>query len=106
MKSKPPRPHPKEKITDYDDGDPYSCVAAGAHEDKLQRDLQARVEQCFGKSQGQLQFLMRLDPASVKTALYDIWDREREPGGNRDLADWAARQTAELGDPALVEYDR
>lgn len=105
MKSKPARPRPSEKITDYDDGDPYSCIAAGVQEEKLQRDLQARVEQCFGAS-GNLEFLIHLDQTSVKTALYDIWNQQREPGGNRALADWAAQQMAALGDSSLVEYDR
>jgi hypothetical protein len=97
MMSKPPRPRPAEKVTDYDDRDPYSCVAAGAQEERLQRDLQARVEQCFGRPGQPLQFLLLLDQASVRTALYDIWDREREAGKNRALADWAAQQMAAIG---------
>lgn len=106
MKSKPPRPQPQEKVTSYDDGDPYSCIAAGAQEEKLQRALQRRVEQCFGQSAQQLQLLVHLDRDSVKTALYDIWSAEREPGRNRALADWAAQQMAALGDSSLVDYDR
>lgn len=104
MQPKPPRPQPTEKILDYDDGDPYSCIAAGNAEDKLQRDLQQRVADCFTNPRGSLELLARLDLASVKTALYDIWNEGRD--NRAPIATWAAEQYANLGDDALIRYDR
>ena len=45
MRAKPPRPQPSEKVLDYDDSDPYSCIAAGFQEDQQQAKLQQRVEE-------------------------------------------------------------
>jgi hypothetical protein len=106
MSSKPVRPTPSEKVLDYDDGDPYSCVAAGNQESHLQRALQERIEACYGKPNREIDFLSGKDPASAKTALYDIWDRERQTRSNKALGDWAAEQMARLGDKSLVSYDK
>lgn len=106
MHAKPPRPQPAEKVVDYDDGDPYSCIAAGSQENKLQEALQKRVESCYGKPDGQLAQLASADLASVKTALYDIWDRERKTQHNPELGTWAAVQSGQLGNRSLIDYDQ
>lgn len=102
---KPARPQPPERILDYDDGDPYSCIAAGSQEDKLQRQFQARVEACYGKPEQDFARLAKEDLAGVKTALYHVWERERQSGA-RELADWAAERMGQLGNRSLIEYDR
>lgn len=106
MRAKPPRPKPTEKVLDYDDGDPYSCIAAGNQEDRLQRQLQEQVEGCFGKADDELARLAAKDRASVKTALYDIWERERRTRHNPKLGTWAAVQMGLLGNRSLVDYDQ
>ena len=103
---RPVRPVPTEKIVDYDDGDPYSCMAAGRAEEDMQRALQARVEECFGKPAEQLQKLVSQDRASVRTALFDIWTGGRLTRQRGKLAEWAAEQMALLGDSSLADYDR
>ena len=106
MRPKPVRPTPSEKVVDYDDGDPYSCIAAGHQEERLQRALQDRVEQCFGKPAAALELLVNEDIDSVKTALYDIWTRACQTETGSDLARWAAEQLANLGDSSLADYDK
>lgn len=69
MLQKPLRPEPTEKITDYDDGDPYSCIAAGRQEERLQEALAREVEACFPAAAEDLERLVRRDAASVLTAL-------------------------------------
>lgn len=100
------RPTPSEKVVDYDDGDPYSCMAAGHAEEKMQRALEERVEQCFGKAAQELTRLAKQDQASVKTALFDIWTRARLAETSPELAHWAAQQLADLGNSSLLEYDK
>ena len=98
----PRRPKPKDKITDYDDGDPYSCMAVGRAELDLQISLQKRVSACYGRSDEALQPLLEQDPASVKTALYDIWSENR----GAPLANWAADHMERLGSPQLKQFDQ
>ncbi len=105
MTSKPVRPTPREKVVDYDDGDPYSCIAAGRHEEDLQKALQAQVEACYEQPDSRLEVLVSQDRASVKTALFDIWERERRTRQRPQLATWAAEQMAQLGDSSLRDYD-
>lgn len=105
MFPKPPRPTPSEKILDYDDGDPYSCMAAGAEEDRLQKELEREVETCLGAPE-KLALLVRRDPAGVRTALYDLWDRKRGVSALRRQARWAAERLAELGLPDVLRFDR
>ena len=102
----PQRPQPGEKVTDYDDGDPYSCIAAGAAERARQRHLQEKVEQCYGHGPEVLASLLAKDTASVKTALYDIWLEAQKLRPNPGLRAWAAEQMARLGNRSLQEYDR
>lgn len=92
MRPKPVRPQPGQKVGD----------ATEARETRLQNQLQSRVEQCFTQPPDKLQFLVALDKASVKTALFDIWSAARE---NPALRNWAAAQMAALGDPSLQAYD-
>ncbi|MBS2035170.1 hypothetical protein JST97_09275 [bacterium] len=106
MRQKPQRPQPTEKVLDYDDGDPYSCIAAGREEERLQQRLQRSVEECYGEPEQRLERLAEQDLASVKTALYDIWDRERSSQSNPELGDWAAAQMGRLGDRRLLDYER
>ncbi|MCA9794171.1 MAG: hypothetical protein KC910_20325 [Candidatus Eremiobacteraeota bacterium] len=75
-------------IEDYDDGDPYSCIAAGFAE-----RLPARVEACFHAPPGELASLASIDRGAVKSILRQILERSQgTPKG-----DWAERQLAELG---------
>ncbi len=106
MSEKPPRPQPGEKIIDHDDGDPYSCMAAGRAEERLQEALEQEVEACFPGPVQRLERLVRRDLASVKTALYDLWDRMRGRRGERAKAQWAAERLADLGEPAVLRYDQ
>lgn len=115
----PQRPFPgpslrELQIDDYDDGDPYSCMAAGAAEQNHNKavkarldDLLFRVESCFGEPEAALQQLIEEDVDNVKAVLYDIWYNGRFIfNGKKAQADWAAQQSARLGNAALVEYDR
>jgi len=106
MHAKPPRPQPSEKVLDYDDGDPYSCIAAGYQENQLQERLLQRVEECYGKPDSELAQLASADLASFKTALYDIWERERKTRHNPKLGTWAADQSGQLGNRSLISYDQ
>lgn len=95
---KPPRPPQPELVQDYDDGDPYSCIAAGAEDQRRYQALLKQVEQCYGRPDLDLR---RLGPG-VQTALYDIWHRsQRQP-----LGLWAAEHLAALGRPDVLEYER
>ncbi|MGE0494882.1 MAG: hypothetical protein AB7S38_37070 [Vulcanimicrobiota bacterium] len=74
-------------IEDYDDGDPYSCIAAGFFE-----RLPAEVEACFDSRPDDLARLVRVDRGAVKSILRQILERSQgTPKG-----DWAARQLAAL----------
>ncbi|MFN8611484.1 MAG: hypothetical protein U0931_28315 [Vulcanimicrobiota bacterium] len=106
MRAKPPRPQPSEKVLDYDDGDPYSCMAAGREEERLQQKLLQQVFECFGHSESVLDGLAQRDLAGVQTALYDIWDGNGVASPSKELSAWAAAQAARLGNRSLLEYDR
>lgn len=99
----PVRPEPKEKISDYDDGDPYSCMAAGRAEYDMQKSLQRQVMAARSGPPESLQSLIQKDSASVQTAFYDIWLENR--GKDASLASWAAEQMKLLGNASLAEYD-
>ena len=100
------RPAPLPKIEDYDDGDPYSCMAAGRAELDMQRDWQRRVEECFEAPPEKLEQLLKRDRGNVKGALFDLWMDIRKKGKRNALSGWAAAQLEELGYPWLAEYDR
>ena len=72
MRAKPPRPQPSEKVLDYDDGDPYSCMAAGREEERLQQKLLQQVFECFGHSESVLDGLAQRDLAGVQKGLHTI----------------------------------
>lgn len=106
---KPPRPKsPPEVEEDYDDGDPYSCIAAGAAgiEPKVPNYRYLLTDAFKRNRPHEVRALVERDPAWVRVALYDIWDSERESRHSRDRAVWAARLMADMGDPSLVEYDQ
>lgn len=104
MRAKPPRPPEPPEDDAYDSGDPYSCIAAGAA-GVAKPTVIYRVGQCYEKRQPLTQ-LVQEDLASVKVALYDLWDSGRYYKHRRKQGTWAAQQMALLGDPSLVEYDR
>ena len=104
MPKLPSRPIPSYVIDDYDDGDPYSCIAAGSAERSMEQSILQQVEACFGQA-GPLKVAGR-SLANIQTALYDIWLRDRFFKRNSAKADWAAEQMALLGDLRLVDYDR
>lgn len=120
MRKVPVRPKPSRAldvdahtIDDYDDGDPYSCIAAGAAEDrakaaaaKAMAALRIRVESCMGQPENRLDELVAEDAASVKAILYDLWyDCRFIRAGKSDIADWAAGESARIGNTTMLDYD-
>jgi hypothetical protein len=103
--ARPPAPPAAEE--DYDDGDPYACMAAGAAGiESKNPNYRYLVGQCVHRPAEQLQPLIDKDLASVKVALYDLWREGRQDGLFSKQREWAARQMALLGDASLVEYDQ
>lgn len=100
------RPAPLPTVEDYDDGDPYSCIAAGRAELEMQRDWQRRVEECFAAPPAKLEHLLNYDRAKAKGALFDIWMAIRKNGKGNELSRWAAAKLEELDYPWLAEYDQ
>lgn len=104
----PARPDPSFE-EDYDDGDPYSCIAAGvAGVTSKLAELTVKVEQCYGQPAENLQALVEEDRKSTISALWEIWYKYRFifPARSPQHANWAAEQAALLDYSALVEYDR
>ena len=77
MPPKPTRPPEPPDEDDYDSGDPYGCIAAGAA-GVGKPTMIYRVGQCYEKRQP-LTKLIQEDLASVKVALYDLWNSRIEP---------------------------
>lgn len=105
---KPTRPEPpKLEEEDYDDGDPYSCMAAGAAGVEMKNpNYPYLLGQAFENgNQAQVQELIERDIASVKTALWDLWNRGRNYRSFHNEGKWAAKQMELLGDSSLVDYD-
>jgi hypothetical protein len=104
---KPPRPIPTLVEEDYDDGDPFSCMAAAAAgiQQKQPNYLYLVDQACQERQPDKLDDLAAQDLSCVKAALYDIWDSGRNHPNLRDRGSWAAQQMARLGDSSLVEYD-
>lgn len=75
-------------IDDYDDGDPYSCLAAAFAE-----RLPTAVEACFQGPSDELARLVRVDRGGVKSILRQIVERS----AGTPKGDWAARQLDQLG---------
>ena len=104
----PSRPDPSFE-EDYDDGDPYSCIAAGAAgvPSRLE-SLTAQVEACYGQPAEKLEALVIADRKSTISALWEVWYKNRHlrkpPDHSR--ADWAAKQSALLRNVSIVEYER
>lgn len=100
------RPAPPYVVEDYDDGDPYSCMAAGRAEWDFRQGWMRRVEKCFGAPPEQLQELLSEHRDHTKGALFDVWMEIRREGPGNELSAWAAARLAELGYRHLVEYDK
>lgn len=84
----------------YDDGDPYSCMAAGWAETNARRwppervaRFRAQVESCFGKPEDSLRRLLDEDRPQVILILRKIQTGSR----SQDKARWAAQQLSRLG---------
>jgi hypothetical protein len=108
MAAIPARPDPSFE-ENYDDGDPYSCIAAGAAGIPSKMDaLKAKVVSCYGQPPDKLQALVDEDRKSTISALWEVWynDRFLSKRKKPQRATWAAKQAALLGYTALVEYDR
>ena len=106
---KPQRPTPPQvEEEDYDDGDPYSCIAAGAAGvQQKSPNYPYLLTQAFENGRPeQVQELAARDLASVKTALYDLWNSGRYHKSAHALGSWAAQQMDKLGDSSLLEYDQ
>lgn len=104
MLPKPTRPPEPPDEDNYDSGDPYGCIAAGAA-GVGKPTMIYRVGQCYEKRQP-LTKLVQEDLASVKVALYDLWNSGRYHKHRHKEGTWAAQQMALLGDSSLVDYDR
>jgi hypothetical protein len=102
MKKLPPRPEPATFIEDYDDGDPYSCMAAGFAEVGMQKTFTKRVKACMGKPDLDLHKLCLENRKAVKFALYELWLEADDPA----VRSWTAEEMAKLGDKSLLDYDR
>lgn len=104
----PPRPDPSFE-EDYDDGDPFACIAAGAAGVRSKMDaLKAEAKACFGQPQEMLEALIAADRKNALAALWEVWyqDRFLARPGKSGRAEWAAEQSARLGNASLLEYDR
>ncbi len=104
----PPRPEPSFE-EDYDDGDPYACMAAGAAGIPSKMDAyKAKILACYGQPQEKLDRFVTEDKASALAGLWEVWYQHRflEPLSDQGPGNWAAEQSARLGNPSLVEYDR
>lgn len=121
MSKLPARPKPSraldvqaQVIEDYDDGDPYSCMAAGFAEDKAKASaadalaiFRMRVECCRDEHPNEMKKLLEEDAESLKAVLYDIWyDCRFIHAKKGDVADWAAKESAKIGNKTLLEYDQ
>lgn len=104
----PSRPDPSFE-EDYDDGDPYSCIAAGAAgvSSRLQ-ELIAKTRACYGQPAEKLQALVDADRKSTISALWEVWydNRHLKKPPNHALADWAVQQSSLLGNTSIAEYER
>ena len=104
----PSRPDPSFE-EDYDDGEPYSCMAAGAAGVPSRLDaLVAKVDGCYGESAEKLEALVQADRKSTISALWEVWYKNRRLKSPPDhlKADWAAEQSALLGNTSIVESER
>lgn len=99
----------KKPVVDYDDSDPWSCLAAAAKEMGLPlRNTEERVESCYHQGNSRLlKDLIKDDRDGVIRGLWRIWGRAHgKYYRNADLARWAARQLEALGDSTLMERER
>ena len=104
----PSRPDPSFE-EDYDDGDPYSCIAAGAAGVLSKLDaLVTEVDACYGQPAEKLEALVRSDRKSTISALWEVWYKNRRIKSPPDhpRADWAAEQSALLGNTSIVEFEQ
>ena len=102
-----PRPDPSFE-EEWDDGDPYSCIAAGAAKVPSRLEaLTAQVAACYGQPQEKLDVLVATDRKSTISALWEVWyaNRHLKSPPNHRLADWAAQQSANLGNTSIVEAE-
>lgn len=100
----------KPQITvDYDDSDPYSCIAAGAAERGL--NLYSTEDLVYSiypsRSSARIKALTGKDRNGVVDALRKIWGRAHgRQVYDEQLAWWAAEHLKALGDSTLVERER
>lgn len=103
-----PRPDPSFE-EEWDVGDPYSCIAAGAAKVPSRLEaLTAKVAACYGQPPEKLDELAAADLKSTISALWEVWYANRHLNSRPDhkLADWAARQSAALGDSSILDAER
>jgi hypothetical protein len=96
-------------VTDYDDSDPSSCIAAGARERGLPlRNTAELVEYCFQHRDSTLmKKLIREDRDGVMRGLWHLWNQAHgKYYQNLDQSQWAATQLKALGDSTLAERER
>jgi hypothetical protein len=77
---------------DYDDGDPYSCIAYGF--EQWLRAFKVKVRNCYGRPDYEIKKLYREDPKRVLEILnaLHLSCSESEPG----LAAWALAKSTDL----------
>ena len=85
---------------DYDDGDPYSCIAAGYAEQQARKwpperwaQLKIDLEQCYGKPAEDLKRLLTMDKSRVILALREIHAGSQ----SEEIRCWADEQLNLLG---------
>ena len=85
---------------DYDDGDPYSCIAAGYAEQEARKwtperlaKLKMDLERCYGKPAEELKRLLAMDKSRVIMALREIHAGSQ----SEEIRRWADEQLSLLG---------
>lgn len=86
--------------SDYDDGDPYACIARGAdlelyHARQRARQFQEQVAECFYSGDADLERLLEQDRTAVIESLESLF--EEEPWKHPRRRHWAALKLHDLG---------
>jgi hypothetical protein len=95
-----------ESESDYDDGDPYSCIARGADLELYEARVRARlfkeqVAECFYSGDAELDLLLEKDRQAVIDSLNSLLEEERWKHPRR--REWASLKLRDLHRPALSQ---
>ncbi len=91
-----------ESESDYDDGDPYACIARGADLELYNARVQARlfkeqVAECFYSGDAELELLLEKNRQAVIESLNSL--REEEPWIHPRRREWASLKLRDLNRP-------